>query len=120
MENKSDILVVDDEIDIRESMADILKEIGYKVDCAANGKEAIEKVKNRLYKVVLLYIRMPGIDGVEALKQIWDLNQDVKAIFITAYMNPEKKEEIENEKVIDILYKPIEIEKLIELLKEHV
>ena len=64
------LLLVDDEINARKSLADILEECGYKIIQAANGQEAIEKARKELPDLVLLDTIMPGIGGIEVCHQI--------------------------------------------------
>jgi len=68
--NKTKILIVDDEPDIREILEYNLKQAGYKVSKAKNGEEAVEKAKKNLPDLILMDIMMPKMDGVEACRQI--------------------------------------------------
>jgi DNA-binding response OmpR family regulator len=79
------ILVVDDEGAIRYSVSKTLQRIGYEVDEAASGEEAVDMMKKREYEVVLTDIRMPGITGVELLKRIKDTSPDAIVILLTGY-----------------------------------
>lgn len=65
---KDRILVVDDEPSMRKTVAAILRAEGYSVDVAASGEEAVELCSRSGYAVVLMDVRMPGIDGVEAFR----------------------------------------------------
>src|SRR5262245_47264801 len=79
------ILVVDDEGAIRYSVSKTLQRIGYEVDEASTGEEAVDMMKRREYEVVLTDIRMPGITGVELLKRIKDASPDAIVILMTGY-----------------------------------
>ena len=80
------ILVVDDELVMRESMAAWLMEDGYTVDAAASGQEAIEMVRDRDYAICFLDLKMPpGIDGIETMIEIHTIRPEASAIIITAY-----------------------------------
>jgi DNA-binding response OmpR family regulator len=79
------ILVVDDEGAIRYSVSKTLQRIGYEVDEASTGEEAVDMIKKREYEVVLTDIRMPGITGVELLKRIKDASPDAIVILMTGY-----------------------------------
>jgi len=81
------ILIVEDEQHQRELYAMELQEEGYEVDQAANGKEAVDKVKANKYDCVILDIRMPEMDGIEALGKILSRDKKVPIIIYTAYSN---------------------------------
>ena len=81
------ILIVEDEQYQRELYAMELQEDGYEVDQAANGKEAVDKVKANKYDCVVLDIRMPEMDGIEALGKILSRDKKVPIIIYTAYSN---------------------------------
>ena len=83
----SRILIVEDEEHQRELYATELADEGYEVDQAANGKEAISKVTDREYDLVILDIRMPEMDGIEALGQILSRQKKTPIIIYTAYSN---------------------------------
>ena len=74
MHNKI-LLVADDDINTRTSLADILEECGYVIIQAANGQEAIEKTRRERPDLVLLDTVMPGIDGIEVCHQIKQVEQ---------------------------------------------
>jgi len=79
------ILVVDDELIMRESMAAWLMEDGYLVETAESGHEAIELVKNNQFAICFIDLKMPGIDGIEAMMEILKIQPEISAIIITAY-----------------------------------
>ncbi len=79
------ILVVDDEGANRYSVRKALQKVGYTVDEAPGGEEALEMIKNQEYDVVLTDIRMQGIDGVELLRRIKDTSPDAIVILMTGY-----------------------------------
>ena len=80
------ILVVDDEEVMSESLAAWLREDGYTVDTAASGREAIEKAKAKEYAIYFLDLKMPGgIDGIETLMEIRRMQPEASIIMITAY-----------------------------------
>jgi DNA-binding NtrC family response regulator len=86
MNNHWQILVVDDEEVMCESLAAWLREDGYQVDTAASGHEAIEKTRLRDYAIYFVDLKMPGgMDGIEAMMQIRRLRPEASIIIITAY-----------------------------------
>ncbi len=79
------ILVVDDESAIRYSITKTLQRVGYQVDSAASGEEAIQLMGQKDYNVVLTDIRMPGISGVELLSRVKEEAPDAIVILLTGY-----------------------------------
>jgi len=84
MKNKK-ILIVDDEENIRILFKEELEDEGYAVDLASNGFEAIQKVKNNSYDLVVLDIKIPGIDGIQTLNEIKKINTNQPVILCSAY-----------------------------------
>ncbi|HOV89288.1 MAG TPA: response regulator [Syntrophorhabdaceae bacterium] len=79
------ILVVDDEENIRILFKEELEEEGYTIELASNGYEAIEKIKQSPFDLVVLDIKMPGIDGIQTLNEIKKINKDQHVILCSAY-----------------------------------
>ncbi len=86
MKTQWEILVVDDEEIMRESLVAWLREDGYAVDAAASGKGAIEKSNEKDYAIYFVDLKMPGgIDGIETMMEIRKIHPDASIIIITAY-----------------------------------
>jgi two-component system chemotaxis response regulator CheY len=85
------ILVVDDEIELLESMTDIIKSIDFDVITATNGEDAIAKFREKMPDLVLMDIKMPKMDGFDAFFKIKELNPDAKIILITGMVVDEEK-----------------------------
>ncbi|HBO83403.1 MAG: two-component system response regulator [Deltaproteobacteria bacterium GWC2_42_11] len=82
---KKKVLVVDDEEGIRLFYKEELKEEGMDVHAAASGEEALEKLEADKYDLVILDIKLPGIDGIEVLRQIKEKWKTLPVILCTAY-----------------------------------
>ncbi len=86
MKGHWEILIVDDEEVMRESLAAWLREDGYQADTAASGREAISKAKERDYAIYFIDLKMPGgIDGIETMMEIRKMHEEASIIIITAY-----------------------------------
>ncbi len=83
--SKSTILVVDDQPGIRRLLMEVLTEEGYSVSTAANGYEGMQKAKDLNPALILMDMKMPGMDGIETLRELKYLNQAEKVIMMTAY-----------------------------------
>ncbi len=79
------ILIVDDEVSIRNQLSSFLESKGFMTDTAANGKDALNMIREKLYDVALLDFRLPDMDGIELLKKLKILSSATEAIIITGY-----------------------------------
>ena len=86
MNPRWEIIIVDDEEVMRESLAAWLKEDGYAVDTASSGREAVEKARNREFAIYFIDLKMPGgMDGIETMMEIRRIHPEASIIIITAY-----------------------------------
>ena len=79
------ILVVDDEENIRFLFKEELEEEGYQVELASNGFESIDKVRGTKFDVIVMDIKMPGMDGIQALNEIKNMIKEQPVILCSAY-----------------------------------
>ena len=119
MDKHAKILVVDDDENIRNTMKTILEDEGYIVDLAATGSEAIQKTKKSAYNIALLDIRLPDIEGVELLKLIKDAVPRTRKIMVTGYPSMQNAIAALNKSADAYLVKPIDIENLLNTVKEQ-
>jgi len=117
MNAKPTILIVDDDEGILDTMNDILNEKGFEVAIASDGYKAIEMVKVGTFDVILMDIKMPGINGVETFKRIKAIKPLSRIIFMTAYALEDVVNEAKKEGAAAVLYKPLDIEKLEKMLR---
>ena len=106
------ILVVDDERDIRDGSERILTRKGYKVTTASNGEEALRYVEETQFAIVLLDLKMPGMDGLEVLRQIRETHPDTLVIVITGYATIETAIEAMKRGAYDFMPKPFKPDQL--------
>jgi DNA-binding NtrC family response regulator len=104
------ILVVDDDPDIREVLKDRLESLNYRVLVASSGEEGLEIVEKQSPQMLLLDIEMPGMDGLEVLKEIRGRRIDVTIVMITAYATIERAVRAMREGAYDFIPKPFEPE----------
>ena len=116
MNDEPTILVVDDNGDLLETFAMILKRRGFIVDTAANGAAAVEKFKEHSFDVTLMDIVMPEMNGVEAFRKIKEIQPGAPIILMTAYSDEDLMQTARSEGARRIINKPIRIDQLIELI----
>jgi len=119
LDKQTRILIVDDDENIRKTMTAILEDEGYIVDSAASGKEAIEKTNSATYNLALLDIRLPDMEGVELLKLMKDNTPRTRKIMVTGYPSVQNAISSVNKRADAYLIKPVDIEKLLETVKEQ-
>jgi len=111
------ILVVDDEESIRTTLTAILEDEGYIVDCAANGKEAIEKSHANFYNIALIDFRLPDMDGTELLTALKETTPKMIKIMVTGYPSLHNAVESVNKRADAFLMKPVSIETLLSTVR---
>ncbi len=110
---KAKILVVDDELKIRESFSDILSLEDFDVDTAQNGEEAINLIEEDFYDVALIDLNMPKVDGMEVLKYLVDHSIDTIGIILTGYATIRTAVDAMKAGAFDYLAKPVKMEEVI-------
>ena len=108
MNANANILVVDDDPDIREVLKDRLESLGYNVFAAASGVEALELLEKQNPQIVLMDIEMPEMSGLEALKEIRKRQIDITVVMITAHGTIERAVEAIRQGAYDFIPKPFE------------
>ena len=114
----SRILVVDDEVKMCFTLQKLLEIVHYEVEVAHDGFQALEKVNSFHPKCVLLDIRMPNKNGIEALKEIKSSHPEIAVIMTTAVAEQETREECLSAGAHAYLMKPIDFKFLQEQIKE--
>jgi CheY-like chemotaxis protein len=110
------ILVVDDERGMRLTLADILRDRGCRVETAETGEQAVRLCAGNEFDMVLMDVRMPGIDGTEALRRIRKRRSDARVIMMTAYALEHLEREALALGAIAFLRKPLDVDALLELI----
>lgn len=110
----SKLLIVDDEEDVREFAANFFRKRKIEVTTASSGEEALEAVKLQAPDLILLDIKMEGIDGIETLKRLKEINNNLKVIMVTG-RKPEDDASFEKCNQLgaaDYIHKPLELDEL--------
>jgi len=115
--NTPHILVVDDELSMRELLDVLLRKYGYKVSCAENGRMAISMIKKTEFDLLLCDIRLGDMTGIDVLKALKDQNPNTVVIMISAYATTEAAIEAMNEGAYDFVPKPFDNEELQQTIK---
>ena len=106
------VLIVDDEPNARELLAEFLMGKGYEVLTASNGEEALGKVKEDRPHLILLDICMPKMDGLEVLKQVREIDHEVGVIMVTAVHQEETGRQALKLGAFDYITKPLDLQYL--------
>ena len=111
------VLIVDDDLRMAMTIYDILKVKGFDAVQAYSGEEAVEKVRSDIPDCVLMDVRMPGLNGIEALKMIKNLSPNLPVLLMSAYASEEQMIEGKCQGAYACLYKPLDMETLIMSIK---
>ncbi|MCF6094072.1 response regulator [Microaerobacter geothermalis] len=106
------LLIVDDQFGIRALLAEVFGKEGYETFQASNGKQALEIVHEHSPHIVILDMKIPGMDGLEILKRIKKTNPHIKVIMMTAYGELEMVREATDLGAISHFTKPFDIDEL--------
>ena len=112
-----DILIVEDGRSQREMLRDFLVSEGHRVMEAENGESAIRTATANHFDLVLLDYKMPGMNGLEVLKEVKKINREIDVVIITAYGTIETAVEAIKAGAIDYITKPVELDELLLLLE---
>ena len=112
------VLYVEDDLVIQKEMKELLEYFFDSVDIANNGEEALEKYKNKRYDIVFTDIEMPKMNGIELSRKLKEINLNQRIVIITAYNNPEYVYEAIDIGVDGFLIKPINMKKLVSVIKK--
>ena len=114
------ILVVDDELVIRESLAEWLRRDGYEVSSAESGEEAFEILKQKGFDIILLDLQLDGMSGMDVLSRVKDEYPDIDVIMITAFGSVPSAVKAMKFHAFDYLLKPFDPDELVVIIKKLV
>lgn len=111
------ILIVDDDQGIRFFLEEALTKKGYKVDSVASAEEALSKVKQDAFNLILLDVRLPGMSGLDAIKKLHELDPSAPIIIMTAHGSRDMAIRAVQEGAYDFFTKPIKLNEFLVILK---
>jgi DNA-binding NtrC family response regulator len=117
-EKSVNILVVDDEFSVRDSLTKWFKSDGYLAESAANATEALKKLQAGHWDIVFLDIKMPGVDGMELQQRIKNIDPDIVIIMLTGYASIDTAVKSLKEGAYDYLAKPVDPDYLSHLIEK--
>jgi len=112
------VLLVDDEVDFLEALVKRLRKRGLNVTAIGSGAEALALIEREPVDVVVLDVRMPGMDGLEVLRAIKKINPGIEVIMLTGHANVEVAIEGMELGAFDYLMKPMDIDELLYKLQD--
>jgi len=111
------ILIVDDELSVRQSLQEWFLEDGFQVETASDGTAALSKMDRGPYDIILLDLKMPGMDGITLQKRIREIDTDPAIIILTAYASVESAVEALKLGAFDYITKPVDPDDLSHLVR---
>lgn len=119
------ILLIDDDQLVLQTLAALLSSRGYTVEKARNGFEALDKIQSLEFHLVISDIRMPGMDGIELIQKIREINQErnqksIPEILITGYADENVYLRALKLKVTEYLYKPFDMDQFLQTVEKQI
>jgi two-component system, NtrC family, response regulator HydG len=111
------VLIVDDDGDHAESVADVLEMRGYAIEVAATGEEGIARFRERDFDIVLMDIKLPGMNGIETFAEFKRMRPTARVLMMTGFSLEELVAEAVDNGALGVLYKPFAIAELLETLE---
>jgi CheY-like chemotaxis protein len=108
------VLYVEDEKDVREPISQMLKILGYNVECATNGQEGVEQAEHWQPDIILMDIRMPIMDGIEATRAIRNnpTTEKIPVFILSAYTDAKTRASCRDAGADGFFSKPVDIERI--------
>lgn len=113
------VLIVDDQAGVRYLLDVLIKELGHKPFCASNGLEAVEMVKKVKPELIFMDVRMPIMNGFEALSRIKTMAPNTEVVMMTANYNEETVDESLQRGAVKCLAKPFDVETIRETIDQY-
>jgi len=118
------VLLIDDDPLVGGTVLNMLKRQGYQVEAVLSGQEALERVREKAYDLIISDIRMPGMSGIEAIEEIQALHRETGRIcgfmFITGYAEENSPANTIRIGVSDILMKPLDANQFLQTVEKNI
>jgi DNA-binding NtrC family response regulator len=111
------VLLVDDEASFLEALAERLRMRGLDVVCAKSGREALTEVENQIFDAVVLDLAMPGLDGIETLRRLRQLQPELQVMILSGRATVQTAVEATRLGATDIFEKPTEVDTLVQRIR---
>lgn len=118
MNSKAAILLVDDEEEFVNTLAERLEIRGFQPEVATSGQQAVELMAKRNFDVMVLDVKMPGMDGLKVMERAKDLRPDLPVILLTGHGSTDDGVQGMHQGAFDFLMKPLDIDDLISKIRE--
>lgn len=121
--SSASILIAEDDESNRKVTSAMLKHLGYRADAVSNGREALMALKQRPYDIIIMNLRMPEMDGLEAtrlIRQYCPPSLQPKIIALTAFILPNSRETCLEAGMNDFIPKPVKMDDLAKILSKHI
>lgn len=112
------LLIVDDQKGIRRLLTEVFLEYGYEIDSCANGIKALEVIPEFKPDLIIMDVKMPGMNGIDVLKKLRETDKDIRVIMMTAYGDQHYINQAETLGVARFLIKPFDLNELKEQVEE--
>ncbi len=112
------VLLVDDEEEFTHTLKERLETRGLQVQAVNSGKDAINLVRDKTFDAIVLDLAMPGLDGIDTLKLLKEINPDLQIILLTGQATIQKSVEAMRHGAVDLMEKPADIKELLAKIEE--
>jgi DNA-binding NtrC family response regulator len=112
------VLIVDDEVEFADVIAERMRGRGFDVDTANSGADGLERIKEKEYDAIVLDMSMPGLDGIETMRRMLAQDDTLQIIILTGYGSVKKGVEAVKQGAVDFLEKPADIDALADKVGE--
>lgn len=106
------LLIVDDQKGIRRLLTEVFLEYGYEIESCANGLKALELIPEFKPDLIIMDVKMPGMNGIDVIKKVREMNKDIKVIMMTAYGDQHYISQAEALDVAKFIIKPFDLNEL--------